>query len=99
MAKKVVTKSGRRLTEDELHRLARRAEAGFEIRDWSPRPGRPPLDAGTDGHAPRIAVRVPGALHKRVLLLASKEGRTVSDVVRVLLEGYARAGGSRAPRE
>ena len=35
------------------------------------------------------AVRVPGELHRRALECAAGEGRSISEVVRDLLEGYA----------
>ena len=89
MAEKfTVTRSGRRLTEADIDRIVERAEAGFDLTGWQPRRGRPPLEAEATAHAPRVAVRVPEALHRRVLARAQSEGRTVSEVVRELLARY-----------
>jgi CopG-like RHH_1 or ribbon-helix-helix domain, RHH_5 len=86
----ITTKSGRILTDDDLDRLAEEAEAGFDLSTWTPRPGRPSLGASPGVHSPRIVARVPEALHKRVSARAAKEGRSVSAVVRLLLELYVR---------
>ena len=51
--------------------------------------GRPPLSVDAEAHSPRIAVRVPADLHRRVHEKAGAEGRNVSEVLRELLEGYA----------
>jgi len=91
MARVVVTKSGRRLTEADIERLADEIEStDFDLSTWTARPGRPGLDRQATEHSPRIAVRVPGSLHRRVLRRATAEGETVSRVVRRLLEEYAR---------
>ena len=90
MANTVVTKSGRRLTEADIERLAAEAERGFDLSTWKHRRGRPPLDANSDTHAPRIAIRLPTALHRRVATQAAAEGRSVSALVRSLLEEYVR---------
>lgn len=86
----VITKSGRVLTEQDIDRLAEEAEAGFDLSNWRPRLGRPPLGETGSGHSPRIEARVPEALHRRVSARAAREGRSVSQVVRALLEEYAR---------
>ena len=91
MARAVVTKSGRTLTEADLERLADEAERGFDLSTWAPGPGRPRLERGATEHSPRIAVRVPASLHRRVRSRAAGEGQTVSRVVRRLLEEYAKA--------
>ncbi len=85
----VKTKSGRLLTDADIDRLADEAEAGFDLSTWGPRPGRPFLDDGSHGHAPRISVRVPLALRDRATAKAASEGRTVSQVLRSLLAEYA----------
>jgi CopG antitoxin of type II toxin-antitoxin system len=95
MPRTLKTKSGRILSEADIQRLAQRAEKGIDLTDWTPRRGRPALDATAGEHSPRIAVRVPKALRDRVTARASNEGRTVSDVVRDLLEDYAPASPSR----
>jgi predicted HicB family RNase H-like nuclease len=89
MAETVVTKSGHVLTEDDLNRMADEAEHGFDLSKWVHKRGRPPLEQGAAAHSPRIAVRVPESLHDRVATRAADEGRTVSQVVRSLLEEYA----------
>lgn len=85
----VRTKSGRTMTEADLEHMATTVEKDLDISSWKPRRGRPPLDAAADAHAPRIAVRVPEDLHRRAVARATKEGRSISEVVRDLLEGYA----------
>ena len=80
-------------SEAELERLADEIESeAFDLTGWTPRPGRPPLDAASTEHAPRIAVRIPASLRRRVEHKARTEGRTLSQVVRALLEGYASQG-------
>lgn len=88
MARKVTTKSSRKLSGAETERLADQFEAGFDLSAWTPRPGRPRLERLATEDSPRIAVRVPGSLHRRVASLADQEGRTVSELVRGLLEDY-----------
>ncbi|HEY7735389.1 MAG TPA: hypothetical protein VH813_01200 [Candidatus Limnocylindrales bacterium] len=90
----VKAKSGRTISKAKADRLAAKAEAGFDLSGWKPRRGRPALQAGATEHAPRISVRLPAPLHRRVALRASKEGRAVSDVVRLLLTDYAADDGS-----
>ena len=86
----VKTRSGRELSDGDIEKLAAEAEKGLDLSGWRPRRGRPPLDAGAGEHAPRIAVRVPADVHRRVVARATREGRTMSEVVRDLLERYAR---------
>lgn len=97
MARTVKTKSGRILSEADVERLATMVEGDFDISAWKPRRGRPPLDAADGAHAPRIAVRVPGDVHRRVVARATREGRSISEVVRELLEGYAAGAASPKP--
>ena len=87
----VTTKSGHRLTHEEIERLADEAERGFDPSTFRHSRGRPALEAGANA-SPRIAVRLPGSLHRRVTSRAAAEGRSVSEVVRDLLERYAREG-------
>jgi hypothetical protein len=89
MSGTVKTISGRVLTESDIDRLAAEAERGLDLASWKPRRGRPPLGATAGRHSPRIALRVPEDLHRRVAERATKEGRSMSEVVRDLLEGYA----------
>lgn len=90
MSGPVKTRSGRALTEREIDRLTAKAAKGLDLSTWTTRRGRPPLDAAAGKHAPRIAVRVPREVHARVVARAASEGRTISEVVRALLERYAR---------
>lgn len=83
------TKSGRVVSDSDLDALTARAEEGFDLSKWTPKRGRPSLDSTDSEPSPRIAVRVPRTLHRRVSARAAKEGRTVSEVVRDLLAGYA----------
>ena len=86
----VTTRSGQQLTDDDLDRLTDEAEAGYDLVEWRPRRGRPFLDADARGHAPRISVRVPPGLRDRAAARAAAEGRSMSDVLRALLEEYVR---------
>lgn len=85
----ITTRSGRVLTDADLESLADEAERGFDLSKWHRRSGRPFLSSPTLGHAPRIAVRLPADLNRRVRDKAEAEGRSVSKVVRSLLEVYA----------
>lgn len=99
MAKTVVTKSGQRLTEADIERLADEAERGFDLSTWRHKRGRRPLgDRGRQGHSPRLAVRIPEELRREATEQAAKEGRTISQVVRQLLAGYVREGLGAKPR-
>jgi predicted HicB family RNase H-like nuclease len=89
MARDAVTKSGRRLTEADLERLADEAARGYDLSRWVQKRGRPALEPGADSPSPRIAVRLPRSLHRKVAARATAEGKSVSEVVRGLLEGYA----------
>ncbi len=87
----VKTRSGRILRDKDLERIAAKADAGFDISAWRPKPGRPRLSAAaTAAHSPRIAVRVPEALRDEITIRATAEGKSLSEVVRRLLEDYAR---------
>ncbi|MGA3058535.1 MAG: Arc family DNA-binding protein [Candidatus Limnocylindrales bacterium] len=92
------TRNGRVITDADLDRMAAEAEAGYDLSTWKRRPGRPSLSAqNTSAHSPRITTRVPEELRARVASRASAEGRSVSAVMRHLLEDYA-GGGSAAPK-
>ncbi len=90
MARTVKTRGGHTLTSADLGRLADEFEHGVDIATWKPRSGRPALDPGARAHAPRIAVRVPEELRLRATERAGREGRSISSVVRDLLEAYVR---------
>lgn len=89
MAQVIVTKSSHRLSEADIERLADEAERGFDLSKWRHARGRRPLETGATEHSPRIAVRVPPTLHRKATARATAEGRTLSDVIRELLWGYA----------
>jgi hypothetical protein len=88
-----MTSSGQVLTDADIEALADEAERGYDLSEWRIRPGRPFLGAAQlaqpGEHSPRIAVRLPAELHRRVRQRASAEERSVSQVVRDLLEDYA----------
>jgi hypothetical protein len=92
----VTTKTGRTLTDADLDALAAEAEKGFDPASLRLRPGRPCLDAAATEHSPRLSVRVPAGLRDRAAARAASEGRTISQVLRSLLEAYADDG--RGPR-
>ena len=50
--------------------------------------GRPPLDAAAEAHAPRLTIRVPDGLRRRVADRAAAEGVRLSDAVRDALERW-----------
>jgi hypothetical protein len=80
----------KRPSHAELEGLADWIEGDeFTLSGWTPRPGRPRLDPASTEHAPRLAVRIPASLRRRVERKARTEGRTVSQVVRALLDAYA----------
>jgi hypothetical protein len=95
MSATVKTRSGKVLADSDLDRIADEAERGFDLSTLTPRRGRPPLGGSADAHSPRIAVRIPEDLHRRALQRAADEGRSISDVVRELLESYASAPDSQ----
>lgn len=79
-------------THAEGDDLARTAEQAFDLSTRHPRLARPSLDASSGSHSPLVSVLVPRPLHRRATARAAEEGRSVSDVVRELLEGYASGG-------
>jgi hypothetical protein len=85
----VTTKHGRVLTDEDLDRVANEAERGYDLERWRPRRGRPFLDPATGATSPRVSVRVPASLRDRATARAASEGRSISDVLRGLLEDYA----------
>jgi predicted DNA binding CopG/RHH family protein len=95
----VRTRNGRAVTDADLDRMAAEAEAGFDLSTWKRRTGRPSLGATNPGaHSPRITTRVPEELRARVASRATREGKSVSAVIRELLEGYAGGHAAQSPR-
>jgi len=85
----VRTRNGRVVTDADLERMAAEAEAGFDLSTWKRRPGRPALGADdASGHSPRVGTRVPAELRDSVAHYAEADGKTVSEVIRELLEDY-----------
>jgi hypothetical protein len=83
------TKHGRVITDADLDRMADEAEAGYDLSTWKPRRGRPSLDlAGAGAHSPRIATRIPEGLRSDLERCAIAEGKSVSQVIRGLIEDY-----------
>lgn len=81
----VKTSSGRVLTEADIESIARRMEDGpAQLRGR--RAGRPSL--GDERLSPRIQLRVPPRLYATLSARARAEGKTVSAVVRELLEEH-----------
>jgi hypothetical protein len=86
----VRSKNGRVVTDADLDRMAIEAESGYDLSTWKRRAGRPPLGGTiTNAHSPRITTRVPEELRAKVASRASSEGKSVSEVMRGLLESYA----------
>ena len=91
----VRTRHGRVVTDADLDRMADEAEAGYDLSTWRRRAGRPPLNGTSAGaHSPRVTTRVPEELRARVASRASSEGKSVSALMRGLLEAYASAASS-----
>ena len=93
------TKYGRLITDAELDRMAADAEAGPDVTGWTRRPGRPPLSPDAiGGSSPKIETRIPASLRDDLRRCAAEDGRSVSQVLRELVEAYVAdhgtAGGS-----
>jgi hypothetical protein len=79
-----------KLSDADYERLADLAEKGFAPSDFHVRPrGRPSL--GASGTSPRVATRVSPDVHQRARARAASEGKTISQVLRDLVEAYAMA--------
>jgi hypothetical protein len=80
-------------TDADYDRLADLAEQGFDPATFhARRRGRPSL--GQEGISPRIATRVPAQVRDRARERAAREGRTLSEVLRGMVEEYASGAGS-----
>lgn len=91
----LIGKDGRVVTDEDLDRMADEAEAGYDLREWKPLPwrGRPSLSTGPVApgtHSPRVATRIPIELRQELLVYATREGKTMSQLLRGLLEDYVR---------
>ena len=83
------TKNGRPLTDAALDRVAGEAEVGYDLSTWKRRRGRPSLAPATAGtSSPKIETRVPLSLRADMQRYAAEDGKTVSEVLRGLAEGY-----------
>ena len=81
------------LSDADYERLADLAEQGFDPSTLhARRRGRPSL--GTAGVSPRIATRVSAQVHDLAMARAASEGRTMSQVMRSMVEEYARGADS-----
>ena len=91
MARPIRLQGGKLLTEELIERLSAEAERGYDLskarRIYLHR-GRPRSDQ-PGGESPRVAFRVPVEVHEAAKLRATREGLTLSAVVRGLLAGYA----------
>ena len=84
---RVMTRSGRMLTEEIAEKLADEIESDREISWARRRPvGRPSLNG--DGITPRVSFRIPTELYAAVQERANQERRTVSDITREALEKF-----------
>lgn len=83
-----VAKAGTPITEELAGRLAREAEAGYDL-SRGRRVGRKSLGGGS-GRSPRLNVRTPVDLYEKALAKATREGKTVSQLAREALEKYVR---------
>ena len=85
------TKAGSRLDPDYERRLADEAEAGFEPASLTRRhAGRPSL-SGRSGQSKRVDLRVDDQTYEAIRLIAEKDHRRVSDVVRDAIHRYLEA--------
>lgn len=83
-----VAKSGAQISDELTERLAREAEAGYDL-SRGRRIGRKSL-SGASGRSPRLNVRTPVDLYEKALAKATREGKTVSQLAREALEKYVK---------
>lgn len=83
-----VTKSGAPITDELAERLAREAEAGYDLSQGR-RIGRKSLGGGS-GRSPRLNIRTPLELYEKALAKATREGKSVSQLAREALEKYVK---------
>jgi hypothetical protein len=83
-------KDGTPVTDDMVEKLADEAEAGYDIEDIRRRRtgGRPAMGSSP---ASVESVRLDPELKRELLLRASRDGVSVSEVIRKALRSYVRA--------
>lgn len=83
-------KDGTAITDEMVEKLADEAEAGYDVDEIERRRagGRPAMGSGP---ATVESVRLDPELKKELLLRASKDGISVSEVIREALRTYVRA--------
>lgn len=83
-------KDGSAITDEMVEKMADEAEGGYEVDDIerSRVGGRPAMGSGP---ATVESVRLDPELKRELLLRASKDGTSVSDVIREALRSYVRA--------
>jgi hypothetical protein len=85
-------------SDTDYERLADLAEQGFDPNAFHVRRrGRPSLSSS--GISPRIATRVSAQVHDLAMARAASEGRTMSQVLRNMVEDYARGPNSERVRD
>lgn len=85
------TRSGKRITDDLVAELARKAEDGFDVDETlRRRGGRPPMGTAA---ASVESVRLDPELSEALRHQAEKEGRTNSEVIRDALRRYLKRAG------
>jgi hypothetical protein len=95
----VKLKSGRKLDQALIDKLVSEAERGYDLTQAKTvilREGRP-AQGEPGGESPRVASRIPEPIYRAATKRATREGLTVSQVIRALLAGYA-AGQSSRPK-
>jgi hypothetical protein len=86
------------LSDTDYERLADLAEQGFDPSAFRVRRrGRPSLSS--TGISPRIATRVSAQVHDLAMTRAASEGRTMSQVLRKMVEDYAKGTDSERGRD
>lgn len=83
-------KDGTPVTDDMVEKMADEAEKGYDVDEIRRRRagGRPAMGSGP---ASVESVRLEPELKKQLLLRASKDGVSVSEVIRKALRNYVRA--------
>lgn len=84
-------KDGRNISDEMVERMADEAERGYDVDEIQRRRagGRPAMGSGP---ASVESVRLDPDLKRKLLLRASKDGVSVSEVIREALRSYVRAG-------